>query len=75
MTTGCETDAVVTGVGGAEGELARVGTFGIDDAVVVVEDFVHGDCYGHIWVGDVGVLLGIVLEGGVVAWVAGGGRD
>lgn len=68
MAGGRETDAVVAGVGGAEGELAGVGALGVDNAVVGVEDFVHGYRYGEVGVYVVGVGLGGVLEGGVVAW-------
>lgn len=60
-----EADAVLAGVGGAEGEFARVGAFGVDDAVVVVEDFVDGDGDGEIGVCVEGAVLG--LEGAVVA--------
>lgn len=60
---------MVSSVGGAESELASVGALGIDDAVIVVKDFVDGYGYGHIGVGYIGVvLLSAVLEGGVVAW-------
>ena len=64
---GRKADAVVAGVGGAEGEAAFGGAFGGDDAVVVVEDFVDGD--GHAEVGGLGeaVGLGRILFGGVVA--------
>ena len=65
---GREADAVVAGVGGAEGEFAGVGTFGVDDAVVVVEDFVDGYEDAEVGVGGEGVGLGMGLEGGVVAW-------
>lgn len=68
MPGGREADAMVAGVGGAKGEFSGLGAFGVDDAVVVVEDFVDGDGYGHLRVCDVGVGLGVVLEGGVVTW-------
>lgn len=61
-----EADTVLAGVGGAEGEFARVRAFGVDDAVVVVEDFVDGDGDGEIGVLVEGAVLG--LEGAVVAW-------
>lgn len=41
-TGGREADPVLTGVGGAECEFPGVGAFGVDDAVVVVEDFIDG---------------------------------
>ena len=62
---GLEADAVLAGVGGAEGELARVGAFGVDDAVVVVEDFVDGDGDGEVGVGVESTVLG--FEGTIVA--------
>ena len=62
---GLEADAVLAGVGGAEGEFARVGAFGVDDAVVVVEDFVDGDGDGEVGVRVEGTVLG--FEGAVVA--------
>ena len=65
---GREADAVVAGVGGAEGELARMGSFGVDNAVVVVEDFVDGYEDAEVGVGSEGGGLGMGLEGGVVAW-------
>jgi len=64
---GCEADAVVAGVCGAEGEFPGMGTSGVHDAVVVVEDFVDRDGYGHLRILDVVVGLGVVLEGAVVA--------
>ncbi len=67
MAGGREADTVVAGVGGAEGELAGVGATGVDDAVVVVEDFVYRDGDGHLRVLDVSIGVGVVLEGGVVA--------
>ena len=63
--SGLEADAVLAGVGGAEGEFARVGAFGVDDAVVVVKDFVDGDGDGEVGVCVEGPVLG--LEGAVVA--------
>ena len=57
---------MLTGVGGTEGELARVGAFGVDDAVVVIEDFVDGDGDGKVRVCVEGAVLG--FEGAVVAW-------
>ena len=65
---GREADAVVAGVGGAEGEFAGVRAFGVDDAVVVVEDFVDGYEDAEVGVGGEGIGLGMGLEGGVVAW-------
>lgn len=62
---GREADAVLASVGGAEGELAGVGSFGVDDAVVVVEDFVDGDGDGEVGVRGEDVILR--LEGAVVA--------
>lgn len=41
----CETDAVVSRVGGTEGEAAFRGTSSVYNAVVVVEDFIDG--YGN----------------------------
>ncbi len=66
-TGGREADAVVAGVGGAERKLAGVGPFGVDNAVVVVEDFVDGYEDAEVGVGGVGTGLGMGLEGGVVA--------
>ena len=68
---GREADAVVAGVGGAEGEFAGVRAFGVDDAVVVVEDFVDGYEDAEVGVGGEGIGLGVGLEGGVVAWEGG----
>ena len=62
---GRKTDTVLARVGGAECEFARVGAFGVDDAVVVVEDFVDGDGDGEVRVGGEGAVLG--FEGAVVA--------
>lgn len=58
---GREADAVVAGVGGAEGEFAGVGAFGVDDAVVVVEDFVDGYEDAEVGVGGEGGGLGMGL--------------
>jgi len=55
MAGGREADTVVAGVGGAEGEFAGVAAFGVDDAVVGVEDFVDGYGYGEVGVCGVGV--------------------
>ena len=68
---GREADAVVAGVGGAEGEFAGVGAFGVDDAVVVVEDFVDGYEDAEVRVGGEGIGLGVGVEGRVVAWEGG----
>ena len=62
---GLEADAVLAGVGGAEGEFARVGAFGVDNAVVVVEDFVDGDGDGEVGVCVENTVLG--FEGAVMA--------
>ena len=59
---------MVAGVGGAEGEFAGVRAFGVDDAVVVVEDFVDSYEDAEVGVGGEGIGLGMGLEGGVVAW-------
>lgn len=61
-----EADAVVAGVGGAESEFSGLGALGVDDAVVIVENFVDCNGYGHLRILDVGIGLGVVLEGGVV---------
>ena len=61
-----EADTVLACVGGAEGKFPRVGAFGVDDAVVVVEDFVDGDGDGEVRVCGEGIVLG--LEGAVVAY-------
>jgi len=60
---------VVAGIGSREGEFTGVRAFGVDDAVVVVEDFV--DCYGdgEVGVGCEGVCVGNGLDGGVMAWL------
>ena len=52
---------MVAGVGGAEGEFAGVGAFGVDDAVVVVEDFVDGYEDAEVGVGGEGGGLGMGL--------------
>ena len=57
---------MLTGIGGAESELAGVRTFGVDDAVVVVEDFVDGYGDGEVWVCAEDVVLG--FEGAVMAY-------
>ena len=62
-----EADAVVTRCGGGEGEFARGGALGVDDAVIVFEGFFDGDGDGEGGVGFVERGLGGVLEGGVVA--------
>lgn len=64
--SGLEADAVLAGVGGAEGKFARVGAFGVDDAVVVVEDFVDGDGDGEFGVRVESTVLG--FEGAVVTF-------
>ena len=61
----CEADTVLASVGGTEGELAGMGALGVDDAVVVVEDFVDGYGDGEVWVGGKDVVL--VLECAIVA--------
>ena len=58
---------MVASVGGTEGKFTGVRAFGVDDAVVVVEDFVDGYRYGEVGVCGVGGGLGVLLEGGVVA--------
>ena len=65
---GCEADAVLTGIGGAESKLAGVRTFGVDDAVVIVEDFVDGYGDGEVWVCVEDVVLG--FKGAVMAYHA-----
>ena len=65
-TGGREADTVLAGVGGAEGKFPCMGAFGVDDAVVVVEDFVDCDGDGEVGVCGEGVVLG--LEGAVVAY-------
>ena len=55
---------MLAGVGGTEGEFAGVGALGVDDAVVVVEDFIDGYGDGEVWVRGKDVVL--VLEGAVV---------
>ena len=50
---------MLAGVGGAEGEFAGVGAFGVDDAVVIVKDFVNGDGDGEIRVCGKGIVLGL----------------
>lgn len=54
---GCEADAVLAGVGGAEGKLAGVGALGVDDAVVAVENFVDGYSYGEVGVCGEDIVL------------------
>lgn len=68
-SAGCEADAVLARVGGAEGEFAGVATLGVDDAVVVVKKFVDRDGDAKIRVCGEGFALGLalVLESGVVA--------
>lgn len=61
---GREADAVLAGVSGTEGEFACVGALGVDDTVVVVEDFIDGYGDGEVWVRSKDVVL--VLEGAVV---------
>ena len=63
-----ETDAVVAGVSGGEGEAAFGGAALGDDAVVGVEGFVDSDGDGDGGGGDVGLGCRIVLVGFVVAW-------
>ena len=63
---GREADAVLARVGSTECEFPRVGPLGVDDAVVVVEDFVDGDGDGEVRVRGEGAVLG--LEGAVVAY-------
>ena len=58
---------MVACVRGAEGEFTLVRALCVDDAVVVVEDFVDGDGYGEVWVAVVGICCWGVLEGCVVA--------
>lgn len=61
----CEADAVLASVGGAESEFTRVGALGVDDAVVVVEDFIDGYGNGEVGVCRKDVVLG--FEGAVMA--------
>ena len=69
-----ETQTVQAAVGGAEGE-ARGGVAGSgglgDDAVVVVEGLVYGDLDREVGGRGVGVCLGVVGFGFVVAWDGG----
>lgn len=51
---GREADAVVAGVSGAECEFPCVRAFGVDNAVVVVKDFVNGYQDAKVGVGGVG---------------------
>lgn len=68
MSRGCEADAVVAGVRGTECEFSRLRAARIDDTVVVVEDFIHGNGDAHVRVRSVSIGLRIVLQGAVVAW-------
>lgn len=56
---------MLTGIGGAKGEFAGVGALGVDDAVVVVEDFIDGYGDGEVGIRDEDVVLG--FEGTVMA--------
>lgn len=64
----CETDAVISRVGGAEGEATFRRTSCIDHAVIVIEDFIN--CYGYAerGVGLEGGDVGVELFGFVVSW-------
>ena len=63
-TGGREADAVLAGIAGAESKLAGVRASGVDDAVVVVEDFIDGHGDGEVGVCGEDVVLG--FEGAVV---------
>ena len=65
-TSGHEADTVFTGIGCAESEFAGVRAFGVDDTVVIVEDFVDGYGDGKIRIRCKDVVLG--FEGAVVAY-------
>lgn len=65
-TGGHEADTVLPGIGSAESKLAGVRAFGVDDAVVVVEDFVDGYRDGEVRVCGEKVVLG--FEGAVVTY-------
>ena len=58
---------MVAAVGGAEGELAAGRAFGVDDAVVVVENFVDGGPDAEVGRGGEGVAGGVEFFGFVVA--------
>ena len=64
--SGHEADTVFTSIGCAESEFAGVRAFGIDDTVVVVEDFVDGHGDGKVRIRGKDIVLG--LEGAVVAY-------
>ena len=65
-TSGHEADTVFTGIRCAESKFAGVRAFGVDDTVVVVEDFVDGYGDGKVRICGKDVVLG--FEGAVVAY-------
>ena len=67
-TSGHEADTVFTGIRCAESEFTGVRTLGVDDTVIVVEDFVHGYGDGKVRIRGKDVVLG--FEGAVVACIS-----
>ena len=58
---------MVPSVGGAESEFTSVTSSRIDNTVVIVENFIHGDGYGHVGIREVGIaLVGFVLQRGIM---------
>lgn len=63
----CETDTVVSRVSSTESEAAFRGTLSVDDAVVVIEDFIDSYSYtkggGRLEGSDIGIeLFGFVVS-------------
>lgn len=63
----CETDTVVSRVSSTESEAAFRGTPSVDDAVVVIEDFIDGYGYtkgrGRLEGSDIGIeLFGFIVS-------------
>lgn len=59
---------MVPGISSAECEAAFGGAAGVDYAMVVVEDFIHGDGHAEVRVGFVAGEGGVELFGFVFTW-------
>lgn len=58
----CKADLVVSWVGSGEGESAGVGVALVDDAVIIVEDFVDRDEHLHRLVGGICARVGSLID-------------
>ena len=64
----CKTDSVVSRIGSGECEASGRGAELLDNAMMVVEDFLDGDVNTNVWVGGVGIREGVKLLDLVVSY-------